>query len=82
LAYLKNFRAVRHENKEKRLFYFGLLPIQIQLFDVENPKNPKFNYPYCIVGWVDFGLFYIFIPYKSTENSNNKKFFVPLTTSS
>jgi hypothetical protein len=42
-----HFRIGRHENKEKRLFYFGLrilLPIQIQLLETENPKNPK--------GWV------------------------------
>jgi hypothetical protein len=35
------FRAGRHENKEKRLFYFGLrilLPIQIQLLEIENKK--------------------------------------------
>jgi hypothetical protein len=34
------FRAGKHENKEKRLFFFGLrilLPIQIQLLDIENP---------------------------------------------
>jgi uncharacterized pyridoxamine 5'-phosphate oxidase family protein len=34
--------------KEKRLFYFGLrnlLPIQIQLLDTENPKNPKIDLP-------------------------------------
>jgi hypothetical protein len=39
---------------------------------------------YCILGWMDFGLFYIFhkstpeicyIPSKSTENSNKKKSF-------
>jgi hypothetical protein len=45
---------------------------------------------YCALGWVDFGLFYIFntstpeicyLPSKSTENSK-KKFFHPVTTSS
>jgi hypothetical protein len=38
------FREGRHENKEKRLFYVGLkilLPIQIQLLEIENPKNSK-----------------------------------------
>jgi hypothetical protein len=34
-----NFRTGRHENKEKRLFYFGLLPMKIQLWKIENPKN-------------------------------------------
>jgi hypothetical protein len=36
-----HFRAGRHENKEKRLFYFGLkilLPIQIQFLEIENQK--------------------------------------------
>jgi hypothetical protein len=36
------FWAERHENKDKRSSYFGhriLLPIQIQLLDIENPKN-------------------------------------------
>jgi hypothetical protein len=36
-----HFHVGRHENKEKRLFYFGLrifLPIQIQLKEIENPK--------------------------------------------
>jgi phosphatidylserine decarboxylase len=35
------FRIGRHENKEKRLFYFGLrilLLLQIQLLDFENRK--------------------------------------------
>jgi hypothetical protein len=45
-----HFRAGRHENKEKRLFYFGLrillAAIQIQLLDIENPKNP--NCPYTV----------------------------------
>jgi hypothetical protein len=39
-----HFWAGRHENKEKRLLYFGLtilLPIQIQLLDIENPKKSK-----------------------------------------
>jgi hypothetical protein len=45
----KNFipGAGRRENEEKRLFYFGLrilLPIQIHLLDIENPKNDS---PYC-----------------------------------
>jgi hypothetical protein len=34
------------KKKEKRLFYFGLrilLAIQIQLWDTENPKNPKID---------------------------------------
>jgi hypothetical protein len=44
-----HFGAGRHENKEKRLFYFGrsiLLPIQIQLLDIENPENdsPKIHF--------------------------------------
>jgi hypothetical protein len=36
-----HFRAGRHENKEKRRFYFGLrilLPIQIQLLEIEIQK--------------------------------------------
>jgi hypothetical protein len=36
------FRAGSHENKEKHLCYYGLgnlLPIQIQLLDIENPKH-------------------------------------------
>jgi hypothetical protein len=36
--------------KTKRLFYFGLrilLPIQIPLLDIENPKYPKIYFPYC-----------------------------------
>jgi hypothetical protein len=36
-----HFRAGRYENKEKRLFYFGLrilLPNQIQLLKIENKK--------------------------------------------
>jgi hypothetical protein len=44
------FRTGRHKNKENRLFYFGLrilLPIQLQLLDIENPKNPKIDAPYC-----------------------------------
>jgi hypothetical protein len=39
-----HFRAGRLENKEKRLFYFGLsilLAIQIQLLEIENPKKSK-----------------------------------------
>jgi hypothetical protein len=47
-----DFRKGRHENKEKRLFYFGLrilLPIQIQLLEIENPKNPKVDSPKCTV---------------------------------
>jgi hypothetical protein len=38
------FWAGRHENKEKRLFYFGLKilsPIQIQSLDIENPTIKK-----------------------------------------
>jgi hypothetical protein len=37
-----HFRTSRQENKEKRLLYFGLriiLPIQIQLLDIENTKK-------------------------------------------
>jgi hypothetical protein len=44
-----HFRVGRHENKGKRQFYFGLrilLPIQIQLLDIESPKNPKIESPY------------------------------------
>jgi hypothetical protein len=36
------FRIGRHENKKKHLFYFGfriLLPIQIQLLEIENLKK-------------------------------------------
>jgi hypothetical protein len=40
-----HFREGRHENKEKRLCYFGILPIQIQLFEIENPQNPKSTPP-------------------------------------
>jgi hypothetical protein len=39
---------VRHENKEKLIFYLGLrllYPIQIQLSEIENPKNPKIDSP-------------------------------------
>jgi hypothetical protein len=38
----------RRENKEKRLFYFDLrtlLPIQIQLLDIENLIKPKLDSP-------------------------------------
>jgi hypothetical protein len=45
-----HFRTGRHENKEKRLCYFGLrifLPIQLQLLAIENPKNPKIDFPVC-----------------------------------
>jgi hypothetical protein len=52
LASKTDFRKGRHENKEKRLFYFGLrilLPIQIQLLEIENPKNPKVDSPKCTV---------------------------------
>jgi hypothetical protein len=41
-------RAGRHENKEKGLLYTGLRiirPIQIQLLDIENQKNPKIDSP-------------------------------------
>jgi hypothetical protein len=44
LAPKSPFSKGRRENKEKRLFYFAiiiLLPIQIQLLDLENPKDPK-----------------------------------------
>jgi hypothetical protein len=40
------FRAGRHENKEKSLFYFGLrirLPIQIQLLDIEKKSKKSKN---------------------------------------
>jgi hypothetical protein len=43
-----NFWTGRHENIEKRLRYFGLwiyLPTQIPLLDIENPKNPKIDFP-------------------------------------
>jgi hypothetical protein len=36
-------------NTEKRLLYFDLrvlLPIQIQLQEIEIPKNPKIYFPY------------------------------------
>jgi hypothetical protein len=40
----------RQENKENRLFYFGLLlPIQIQFLKIENPKNPKIDSTYSVV---------------------------------
>jgi hypothetical protein len=42
LAQKTHFRAGIHENKEKRLCYFGLtirLPIQIHLKDIKKPKN-------------------------------------------
>jgi hypothetical protein len=41
----------RHENKENRSCYFGLrifLTIQIQLLEIESPKNPKIDSPYYI----------------------------------
>jgi hypothetical protein len=44
-----NFRVASHENKENRLFYFGLrnlLSVQNQLLDIENPKNQKIDSPY------------------------------------
>jgi hypothetical protein len=47
-----HIRPGRHEKKEKRRLYFGLriiLSIQIQLFDIENPKDPKIDSPYCIL---------------------------------
>jgi hypothetical protein len=40
------------KKKEKRLFYFGLrirLPIKIQLLEIDSPKNPKVDSPYCRV---------------------------------
>jgi hypothetical protein len=46
-----HFRERIHENKEKRLLYFGVripLPIQIQLLDIENPKNLKIDAPYTV----------------------------------
>jgi hypothetical protein len=39
-----HFCKGRHENKEKHIFYFGLRilsPIQIELLETENPKDPK-----------------------------------------
>jgi hypothetical protein len=40
-----HFRIGRQENKDKHVFFFGLrivLPIQIQLFEIENKiKNKK-----------------------------------------
>jgi hypothetical protein len=48
LARKTHFRAGRPENKKTRLFYFRLgilLPIQIQLSDIENLKNPKIDHP-------------------------------------
>jgi hypothetical protein len=47
-SFLAQFRAGRHENKEKRLFYFALgilLSIQIQLLDTEKPKKSKSRLP-------------------------------------
>jgi hypothetical protein len=44
-----HLRTGRHANKEKRLCNFGvriLLPIQIQLLDIENPKNPTIDSHY------------------------------------
>jgi hypothetical protein len=42
-----HFQEGRHENKETRLYYFGLrilLPIIIQLLEIENPNNPKIDF--------------------------------------
>jgi hypothetical protein len=39
-----HFRLGKLKNKEKHLFYFdlrNLFPKQIQLSDIENPRNPK-----------------------------------------
>jgi hypothetical protein len=50
LFWAQKFRAGRHENKEKRLFYFDLkilLQIQIQLLDIENLKDLKINSSWC-----------------------------------
>jgi hypothetical protein len=47
----RNFRMGRHENKEKRLVYFGLrilLPIQIQWQEIEHPENQKIDFPYNV----------------------------------
>jgi hypothetical protein len=57
-----HFRTGRHENKEKPHFYFGLrilLPIQIQLQEIENPKIQKSTSPlgHWAVGEVDFWIF-------------------------
>jgi hypothetical protein len=41
-----HFCIGRNENKEKFLDYFGLrmlLPIHIQLLNIENPKKPKID---------------------------------------
>jgi hypothetical protein len=52
-----HFPIERHENKEKSRLYFGhiiLLPIQSQLFEIENPKNPKtdsLKYRYPLLNW-------------------------------
>jgi hypothetical protein len=43
-----SFLIGRHENKEKRKIYFGLripLPKQIQLLEIEDPKNLKIGSP-------------------------------------
>jgi hypothetical protein len=41
-----DFRIKRYENKEARLCYFDLrilLPIQMQLVEIENPKKRKID---------------------------------------
>jgi hypothetical protein len=46
-----HFRVGRNENKEKRLFYFGLiilLPIRIQLLEIESPKLLKSTSPNAV----------------------------------
>jgi hypothetical protein len=43
-------RAGRHENKVKRIFYFGLRILWLilaQLLEIESLKNSKIYSPYC-----------------------------------
>jgi hypothetical protein len=43
-----HFRAGKRKKKEKRLYYFGvrsLVPIQIQLLDIENSKKIQTSTP-------------------------------------
>jgi hypothetical protein len=49
---INSFPAGRHQNKEKSIFFFGLrfiLPIQIKLLAIGNPKNPKIDFPYSLM---------------------------------
>jgi hypothetical protein len=44
-----SFPGRKHENKEKRLFYFSLrilLPIQIQLLNIKKSNKSKIDFPY------------------------------------